>query len=63
MWLKQRTIEECLKRGFRVADHNDADAIALLSLRLSQLSKGFRLVQPAPAQPAGEFLNRCEAVE
>lgn len=43
MWLKARTIEECRKRGFRVSGDDDADAIALLSLRLSQLDATYSL--------------------
>jgi Holliday junction resolvasome RuvABC endonuclease subunit len=43
MWLKNRTIEECCKRGFSATDDNDADAIALLSLRLSQLDASYSL--------------------
>lgn len=61
MWLKERTVSECRSRGFRVADHNDADACALLSLRLSQLRKDYRLVQVEPAKSADEFVARCAA--
>ena len=43
MWLKAKTIAECKARGFSCTDDNEADAIALLSLRLSQLSAGYSL--------------------
>lgn len=42
-WIKDKIIAECRKRGFRVSGDDDADAIALLDLRLSQLSKDYSL--------------------
>lgn len=42
-WIKARTVAECRKRGFRVADDNDADALALMSYGLSLKQKGFTL--------------------
>lgn len=42
-WMKAKVIAECRKRGFNVAGDDDADAIALLSLRLSQLDKNYSL--------------------
>lgn len=42
-WIKNKVIAECQRRGFSVCGDDDADAIALLSLRLSQLSKDYSL--------------------
>lgn len=42
-WIKDKVITECRKRGFSVSGDDDADALALLSLRLSQLSKDYSL--------------------
>jgi hypothetical protein len=45
IWVKEATMRECRRRGFRVSDDNQADALALLNLRLAQRVKGFRLTQ------------------
>lgn len=40
-WLKRRTVLECRRRGYHVAGDDEADALALLSLRLSQHQSGY----------------------
>lgn len=42
-FLKDRTIAECRRRGFRVASDDDADALALLSYALTLKKPGFVL--------------------
>lgn len=42
-WLKDKVVAECKRRGFSVTSDDDADAIALLSLRLSQLDATYSL--------------------
>lgn len=42
-WLKDKTIAECHRRGFRVIDDNDADSLALLSYALTLKQPGFVL--------------------
>lgn len=42
-WLKDETVEQCHKRGFRVVDDNDADSLALLSYALCLKQPGFFL--------------------
>lgn len=42
-WLKDLTVEQCRKRGFRVAGDDDADAIALLSYALQLKRPNFFL--------------------
>lgn len=59
-WMKDRTITECHMRGFKVAGDDDADALALLSYRLTLLNKDYRLVQVEPPKDAAEFVERCE---
>lgn len=49
-WLKQRAIAEARSRGFNVAGDDDAEALALLSLRLTQLNKDYRLIQTQEAR-------------
>lgn len=44
-WLKRKTVEKAIASGFKVQSDNEADAIALLSLRLCQLDKNFSLKQ------------------
>ncbi len=40
-WLKRQTVLECRRRGFHVTTDDDADALALLSLRLSHYQAGY----------------------
>lgn len=42
-WLKDQTVEQCRRRGFRVADDNDADSLALLAYALHLKQPGYRL--------------------
>lgn len=43
-WIKARTVAECRSRGFRPADDNDADALALFSYTLAQARAPFRML-------------------
>lgn len=52
-WLKAHTVSECRRRGFRVADDNDADALALLSYALTLKHPGFILQAVTEARAAG----------
>lgn len=40
-WLKDRTVAECRSRGFKVADDDEADALAVLSFAISLVDKGY----------------------
>ena len=42
-WLKERTVSECRARGFRPADDNEADALALFSFVVSERLPTFYL--------------------
>jgi hypothetical protein len=43
-WMKDSTVTMCRRRGFRPADDNDADALALFSYVMSLRSQGFELL-------------------
>lgn len=58
-WIKDKVIAECRKRGFSVSGDDDADALALLSLRLSQLSKDYSL-NGAPLFAKAALCPRCD---
>lgn len=51
-WIKNRVVAECRKRGFRVADDNDADALAGLSFSLARYKPGFVLQAVTEARAA-----------
>jgi hypothetical protein len=51
-WLKDRTITECRRRGFRPADDNDADALALFSFIMSSRHPGFHMAGTEMARAA-----------
>lgn len=43
-WIKDATITECRRRGFRPVDDNDADSLALFSYTLAQKDRRFRML-------------------
>lgn len=43
-WIKDSTVAMCRKRGFRPADDNDADALALFSFAMANRDKNFELL-------------------
>lgn len=51
-WLKDSTVDECQRRGFRVAGDDDADALAILSYGLTLERPGFILHQAVSQQAA-----------
>lgn len=43
-WIKEATITQCRRLGFRPVDDNDADALALFSYTLAQKDRRFRML-------------------
>ncbi len=51
-WIKDSTVTMCRKRGFRPADDNDADALALFSYAMSRRLPNFELLGAEIARAA-----------